>query len=215
MKLVKIVTLHGTMEAKSGISVGAGASGVHMGGADSEVIKHPLSGEPYIPGSSLKGRMRSMLEKVSGKVGDRGEPCGCDNKDCIVCTLFGAHNSTRGVCGQRRMYVHDININKKFIEAHPNSVDWTEIKASTAINRNSGTAARGSLRKIERISAGTTMDYTISIEVFEGDNEKLFKTTVEKALGMIESTGIGAATSTGSGQVDFHIKDTKWEEKAV
>lgn len=59
------IVIRGTIEAKTGLHIGASADTVEIGGIDSPVIKHPKSGEPYIPGSSLKGKMRSFIEKTS------------------------------------------------------------------------------------------------------------------------------------------------------
>ena len=42
-----------------------------IGGADATVVRNPLTNEPYIPGSSLKGKMRSLLERAYGQFGDK------------------------------------------------------------------------------------------------------------------------------------------------
>ena len=65
-KLEKIVEITGTLELLTGLHVGAGKDEVKIGGVDSPVIKNPLTGEPYIPGSSLKGKMRMLLELATG-----------------------------------------------------------------------------------------------------------------------------------------------------
>jgi len=59
------IVIRGTIEAKTGLHIGASADTVEIGGIDSPVIKHPKTGEPYIPGSSLKGKMRSFMEKIT------------------------------------------------------------------------------------------------------------------------------------------------------
>src|SRR3989304_6894329 len=66
MKLSKIKELKGTIVLKSGLHIGSGNMEMHIGGTDSPVIKHPHTLEPYIPGSSLKGKVRSLLEMESG-----------------------------------------------------------------------------------------------------------------------------------------------------
>ena len=63
MKLEKVVTISGQIECKTGLCIKGSNSDLNIGGADSEVIKNPLTGHPYIPGSSIKGKMRSQLEK--------------------------------------------------------------------------------------------------------------------------------------------------------
>ena len=66
LKNIQIITAILTLE--SGLHIGAGDSEIHIGGIDNSVVKHPISGEPYIPGSSLKGKIRSLLEWKSGAV---------------------------------------------------------------------------------------------------------------------------------------------------
>ena len=52
------------------------------------VIKHPITKEPYIPGSSLKGKMRSTLERKYDKVTNKGEPCGCGKKTALYAEFW-------------------------------------------------------------------------------------------------------------------------------
>ena len=66
LKLTEIKKLEGTITLKSGLHIGSGNMEMHIGGTDSPVIKHPHTLEPYIPGSSLKGKVRSLLEMESG-----------------------------------------------------------------------------------------------------------------------------------------------------
>ena len=68
MQLKNIQILTATLTLESGLHIGAGDSEIHIGGIDNSVVKHPISGEPYIPGSSLKGKIRSLLEWKSGTV---------------------------------------------------------------------------------------------------------------------------------------------------
>lgn len=63
-KLTKKIFINGTIDVKTGIAVGGGSIGLEIGGADKVVVRNPISNEPYIPGSSLKGKMRSLLEKL-------------------------------------------------------------------------------------------------------------------------------------------------------
>ena len=66
MRLTAIKILEGKITLKSGLHIGSGDMEMHIGGTDSPVIKHPHTLEPYIPGSSLKGKVRSLLEMESG-----------------------------------------------------------------------------------------------------------------------------------------------------
>ena len=68
MQLKHIHHITADLVLETGLHIGAGDSEIHIGGIDNAVIKHPVSGEPYIPGSSLKGKIRSLLEWKSGRV---------------------------------------------------------------------------------------------------------------------------------------------------
>ncbi|MCB1616907.1 MAG: type III-A CRISPR-associated RAMP protein Csm3, partial [Pseudomonadales bacterium] len=72
MQLNNMHTLEATIELVTGLHIGAGNEEMHIGGIDNAVLKHPHTLEPYIPGSSLKGKMRSLLEWRAGVVGDSG-----------------------------------------------------------------------------------------------------------------------------------------------
>lgn len=75
MKLIKIAQLKGQIELITGLHIGAGDTEMHIGGTDSPVVKHPQTLQPYIPGSSLKGKIRSLLELYSGLIADtNGKP---------------------------------------------------------------------------------------------------------------------------------------------
>ena len=81
---------------ESGLHIGGSQDELVIGGSDNPVIKNPANGRPYIPGSSLKEKMRAELEQHSGKSGGRNgdTPCGCAEDSCAVCRLFGAHMNT-------------------------------------------------------------------------------------------------------------------------
>src|SRR5438874_12695922 len=83
--------VRGTLHCVSGVRVGGTNDDIDIGGMDIPVIRHPLSRQPYIPGSSLKGKLRSLLEYCYGKVLDNGRPCGCAQIGCPVCVSFGPH----------------------------------------------------------------------------------------------------------------------------
>lgn len=96
------VRLEGVIRAKTGLHIGGGQARIDIGGLDHIVIKDP-DGRPYIPGSSLKGKLRSLLEIEKGLAVDTervetrsGETVIsmhlCNKERCPVCLLFGRHN---------------------------------------------------------------------------------------------------------------------------
>ncbi|RLF42113.1 MAG: type III-A CRISPR-associated RAMP protein Csm3, partial [Thermoplasmata archaeon] len=96
IKLLGKVVIRGIIEAKTGLRIGGSTVGLDIGGVDNPVIKD-AKGKPYIPGSSLKGKMRSLLEKAEGKPlnsnmgGTRIHVCENENEyqNCHVCKIFG------------------------------------------------------------------------------------------------------------------------------
>ena len=89
MRLIAIKEIHARIRLRSGLHIGAGKDNVEIGGLDQPIIKNPLTNEPYIPGSSLRGKMRSMLETSvlmknpdTAKAVKAGKPCGCGKPGC-------------------------------------------------------------------------------------------------------------------------------------
>ena len=75
MQLTQIKQITGTLVLKTGLHIGAGDTEMRIGGTDNPVVRNPLDGQPYIPGSSLKGKIRSLLEWQLGLVtASNGKP---------------------------------------------------------------------------------------------------------------------------------------------
>lgn len=210
-RLVGFIKRTGVMTVETGIQINGPGVEIGPGGLDAEVVKNPLTKLPYIPGSSFKGKMRSSLEKNLGKVTEApdtkgnivGRPCGCGSEKCIICTLFGAHLNNFSKAGAPRLKFRDMNLCDEFLDKEGIS----ETKAATMIDRLSGTASNGTLRTIERVSAGTKFDYEIIIELYEGDNKEKFIETLDKGMMLIENSGLGGGTSRGNGKVSFTKHD--------
>lgn len=54
--------ISGILECVTGTRIGGTQEKFEIGGIDNPVIKDPLTDLPYIPGSSLKGKLRHLLE---------------------------------------------------------------------------------------------------------------------------------------------------------
>lgn len=223
MKLEKICKYEGTIKLVTGLAIKGASNELNIGGADSEVIKNPLTGEPYIPGSSLKGKMRSQLEKIYGmKKVDRekkvveeiSKPCGCGKRDCMVCTLFGAHQNPGASSAPTRIIVRDCELtdeSRQRIQDMPvERGGYLELKAENLIKRDKGTAE--SPRFMERVPAGLEFRLEILVQIFDEDQEGKLKGAVEKALGLVESSYLGGSGSRGYGQVKF---EGEWKEIGV
>lgn len=208
MKLKKIVEIKGTIECVTGLSIKGYNSDLNIGGADSEVIKNPLTGEPYIPGSSIKGKMRSQLEKKYG-MKDRNDkpvsdkPCGCGKITCKTCKVFGAHMNPSAASAPTRIIVRDAILSNETREDIKNmsleSGNFLEVKPENIIKRNLGTAE--SPRFLERVPAGSLFDFSIILQIFDKDNEDELVKFVEEGLKLIEKSYLGGNGSRGYGEV--------------
>ena len=212
MSIKKYLVLEGTMTLKSGLHIGGNTDETKVGGCDNPIIKNKLTGEPYIPGSSLKGVMRSIEESRpanKAKVSN-GKPCGCGDGTCMICKLFGAHMNTRTKAGLPRLVVCDMYLNSDFkeqvcLEYGETMMSLIDTKTSTMIDINTNAAANGSLRNMEIVSAGTVFDCKFIIKVLDTDDESQLLKEVKFILNRIELQGLGSKTTSGCGQVQFNI----------
>lgn len=212
MKLLKTLKYEGEMELLSGLAIKGSNNDLNIGGADSEVIKNPITKMPYVPGSSLKGKMRSLLELKYGKTGNdkrSGEgstPCKCGKKDCYVCKIFGAHMNPGAESAPTRIIIRDSSLTEESIaiirDLPLESGNFIEEKSENIINRNNGIA--GSPRIMERVPAGMKFGINIVLQIFEGDDELEMKKWVDEALRLIEDSYLGGSGSRGYGHVEFN-----------
>lgn len=212
MKLEKLIKVTGTIKLESGLHIGGGKDDLEIGGVDDTVVKHPLTSEPYIPGSSIKGKMRSGMERKLDRYNkEKGEPCGCGERECDICILFGAHKNPRSAVAPSRVLFRDAFMSSqtrdKFAEFQAEKgKSYMEIKAENTLNRNTMGA---SPRFFERVPAGATFDMEIIIQVFDKDDPEHLKKRIEEGLNLIENTYLGGSGSRGYGKVsiDFSFED--------
>ncbi|MCD6653563.1 MAG: type III-A CRISPR-associated RAMP protein Csm3 [Sulfurovum sp.] len=213
---MKIITRKGQIELLSGLHIGGGDDTMKIGGIDNQVIKDVNTDKPYIPGSSLKGKMRSLLEWNHRLVGygDGGvfhsgllekipQP---DKEDALnLLKLFGNGKSDKNFAQITRMSVGDALLSQ---EVFDRNLKTSEAKYENVINRQKGTAENP--RQTERVPAGVKFDFSIRIKVLEEDDEAAFKAMVEKALELVENDYLGGNGSRGYGRVAF--TNRSWSE---
>jgi CRISPR-associated protein Csm3 len=204
MMKIAYYEITGVIHCVSGLRVGGSDELLQIGGTDLTCIKHRGTLKPYIPGSSIKGKMRSELEQWLDKVrGQEGEPCGCAQKNCLVCRIFGPHRKPNHDLGPTRIVVRDAQLL---------TGGDIEIKTATAVDRRTGTGLRGSLRSEERVVSGSEFSLRLGIQVW--DIDKSANQTVEQAaatfiefvkdgLRYLQQTGLGSGISKGSGEIEF------------
>ena len=215
MQLTNIHILEATLILETGLHIGGGDSEIHIGGIDNEVIKHPVSGEPYIPGSSLKGKIRSLLEWKSGAVQEA--PLGKKEYDNAqseqqaaaikqILQLFGisgdtADESFQKEIGHTRVSFWDCPLNRDYVKRlDSDNLPLTEAKSENRINRIAGTAEHP--RQTERVPAGAQFDFKLTVKQFDGDEETLLDTLLQ-GLKLLEWDSLGGNGSRGYGKVAF------------
>ncbi len=207
MKLNRIRTVTGKIQVLTGLHIGASKENIEIGGLDNPIIKDPLPGSnaPYIPGSSLKGKLRSLIEIKDGRYvqdgRDKGKPCNCGRRECVVCAVFGTSAASRPEdIGPTRVVVRDARLSEKWAELFRKGELPMEVKYENSINRITGTAENP--RPLERVPAGVEFDFSISFKEFEGDPPQYFNAVLQ-AMKMLELDALGGCGSRGCGQVRF------------
>ena len=203
---------------KTGLHIG-GEENMEIGGIDKTVIKDAL-GRPYIPGSSLKGKLRSLMEYYHEKIDDTLvftvknsiRIHMCDDVDCPVCNLFGkTHGKHEQVSGKEvvfenlmptRLIVRDAVIDESKItkEMMENlSINYTEVKPENTLDRITSAATP---RFNERVPAGTVFKSEFVINVYNDDELKYLRELIT-ALKLLEDDYLGGSGSRGYGKVKF------------
>ncbi|MDH2998908.1 type III-A CRISPR-associated RAMP protein Csm3 [Pasteurellaceae bacterium LFhippo2] len=213
MKLTNIIEIKAILELKTGLHIGSGDSEMHIGGVDNTVIKNPITGKPYIPGSSLKGKIRTLLEWRSGEVQKAplslGQVEKAKDPQAVkdILRLFGISGDTKGSeqevveIGVSRLAFWDCELTPEWLKMlDDNNLPATEAKSENTIDRITSTA--GNPRQTERVPASSTFDFKLTLRQFEGDSPELVE-LVLKGLRLLELDSLGGSGSRGYGKVEF------------
>lgn len=202
-----VIELSGKINVLSGLHIGAGQDEIKIGGIDNPVIKNPLTDRPYIPGSSLKGKIRTLLEWKYGKIGENGSPYSAESEEGhLITRIFGNGKSDdKYKGGPTRVIFHDCSLDKKNADKLVEKNALTEQKVEVSINRINGTAAGSGPRHVERVPAGAIFDFKLSYLIFNDEDKKDFP---QLFLGMklLELTALGGSGSRGYGKIEFEFE---------
>ncbi len=215
MKLRKIIRIRAILLAKSGLRIGMSRDQMAIGDLDNPVIRNPLTEEPYIPGSSLKGKLRYLLEWALGgdyilKSRDKHVYASPDATDPVA-RIFGLapENNPESLRtaqerGPTRLLVRDAYLtedSKRELErVSARGGLYTEIKQEVFIPRLGGNA---NPRTTERVPAGARFGVEMTYRVLDPLDEEYFEKHLLKALELLELDGLGGHISRGYGQVYF------------
>ena len=219
------------IKLRTGLHIGGTEEGFEIGGIDNLVIKDKVTGVPYIPGSSLKGKMRSLLEWAyfDGKnnvirieINKNGEWEGklCNDPTHPIGIVFGvaAEEHKENLPGPTRLTVRDAlphdkvelpdKTTKKQIEIWEAAMGekiYTEVKTENFIDRLTSAA---NPRSMERVPAGSVFQAQFIYDVYEEQDRDRLKLLFQ-GMRLLEDSYLGGGGTRGSGQVEFkNIKIT-------
>ena len=215
-KLIKKIKITSTITVVTGMHIGGNSDNVEIGGIDNPVIKIAMKeNQPYIPGSSLKGKMRCLLEQTAG-----ASTIGGDSK---VNNLFGIteNKSLKTDNKPSKLIVRDALLTPDSVFELKNcdnlEMPYTESKTEATINR---ITSKANPRTFERVPAGAKFNAEFVINVWDDDVEKDLLDLFKKGITLLENDYIGGSGSRGYGQIKFDelqitsiSEETNWGQK--
>lgn len=225
--------LEGEIHCQTGLHIGAGKGSLEIGGADNPVVKDAF-GIPYIPGSSLRGRLRSLLEQTLGmavpgelvylskRKGQEVRIHQSDRPDDEICVIFGRNpGRVEKVSGEAmeaplatpaRLTVYDAPLIVDSItpQMRENLDDeLTEVKSENAVDR---ITSQANPRTLERVPAGAKFRFRVVLDVLCTEDKPLLARVAE-GLRLLEDDALGGGGSRGNGRVAFGALSLAWRGK--
>jgi CRISPR-associated protein Csm3 len=214
-KLTKKYIITGKIECLTGLHIGGTNSAMGIGGPDSMVIRNPLNNKPIIPGSSLKGKMRSLLElsqgEIGGSVGKNVQNGPTQDKNHLAVKLFGSADSRGDNQLPSRIIVRDASLLTPDEKFSNTDMPYTETKTEVVIDRITSGAMP---RQIERVPAGAEFSLNMVLNIFDSDNnEDELISALKRSMKLLEDDYLGGNGSRGYGQIGF--SEVVWTEKKL
>ena len=211
LKLLGKLILEGEITCQTGLHIGAGKGSLEIGGADNPVVKDAF-GIPYIPGSSLRGRLRSLLEQTLGlaipselvylsrRRGQEVRIHQSDRPDDEICMLFGRNSARMEKVGGEatesstatpaRLTVYDAPLVVDSItpQMRENLDDeLTEVKSENAVDR---ITSQANPRTLERVPAGARFRFRMVLDILCAEDKPLLARVAE-GLRLLEDDALG------------------------
>jgi CRISPR-associated protein Csm3 len=185
--------IKGTLKLLTGMHIGSANDFAPIGAVDSIVVRDPMTARPIIPGSSLKGKMRTLLAKANSK-----ELFLNDIKDDIpsVKRLFGSSNPVIS----SRLQFCDLFMSKKTVDNLKDKTDLylTEIKFENTINRIDAVA---NPRQLERVPAGSEFEFVLVYNLENLDEAEEDFENISNAIKLLHMDYIGGNGTRGYGKI--------------
>jgi CRISPR-associated protein Csm3 len=222
---------------KTGLHIGGTEEGFEIGGIDNLVIKDKVTGVPYIPGSSLKGKMRSLLEwayfdgknnviRIGKNKDGEWEGKLCNDPKHSIGIVFGvaAEDHKGDIPGPTRLTVRDalphdkvklpdgsIKSQIEIWESTMGEKIYTEVKTENFIDRLTSAATP---RGMERVPAGSVFKTQFVFDVYQKKDRERLKLLFE-GMRLLEDSYLGGGGTRGSGQVVFKNINIEAKDKSV
>lgn len=185
------IKITATIEVLTGMHIGGSNTFSAIGAVDSPVIRDPLSGNPIIPGSSLKGKMRTLLEKALKQTINLSSP---DEDEGEVKRLFGT--SKKPIYPSRLQFSDAFIINAEELK----EIGVTEVKFENAITRATSIA---NPRQIERVIRGTKFGFVLIYDAVALDEINEDFSNIATALRLLQMDYLGGHGTRGYGKIKF------------
>ncbi len=186
------IEITGTIEVVTGMHIGGSSAFSAIGAVDSPVIKDMRTGYPIIPGSSLKGKMRSLLAKRYNTVFATTPD---DDAECLT-SLFGS--AKKGNVRTGRLLFSDMLLGNWEELKKQGLTSKTEIKFENTIKR---TTAVANPRQIERVIRGSEFPLYLVYEVVDEETLKKDFEILREGFRLLEYDYLGGSGSRGYGKI--------------
>lgn len=188
------IEITGTITSETGLHIGANSDLAAIGAIDSPVVRDAVSNEPMIPGSSLKGKMRTLLSRqLAG-----GKPVDFADDDPVVQRVFGSSADAEHPLAARLQFSDMRMTNAEKLRNI--GVSPTEAKFENTINRLTGVA---NPRQIERSVRGGKFALDLIYNMEDEEEAKEDFKAIRAGLDLLEYDYIGGSGSRGYGKISF------------
>lgn len=197
-QLLGKILIQAELTVETGLHIGGSNDYAPIGAVDSVFVRDPFTRQPIIPGSSVKGKMRTLLAKARNGARMVQSPA---EDEKVVRRLFGATGEKQVLLS--RLQFSDLFINRKAerkFEKLDTDTYMGEVKFENTIERSTGTAMP---RQIERVPRGTTFDFLL---IYNIENEEELNEDMEvlaQGFRLLQLDYLGGHGSRGYGRVSF------------
>lgn len=186
------VEIEGILETVTGLHIGGSSAFSAIGAVDSPVIRDGRTNMPMIPGSSLKGKMRTLLAKRYNSVMAKKPD---EDAECLT-SLFGS--SRENHVKTSKVLFSDMFLENGEELKRAGLTGPTEVKFENTISR---TTAVANPRQIERVVRGAAFQMRLIYEVTDEESMIRDFEILKEGFRLLEYDYLGGNGSRGYGRV--------------